>query len=173
MSVFRSQPLEGDWPCLWLDPMEIRKPTIPAKWLGPSRKSEGGENRNFRLKSPRKICAGKALPFFAVGAKIKIIGRLLRGRPASSNRIGGVQIFHHTVGHYPAKAQRCHLEPFMEFDRTAKKHLYGIPAFFKNGGMSNGPLEAVNGTIHVAPSSFPICDAEQAIVGVIRFVVHI
>ena len=47
-------------------------------------------------------------------------------------------------------AQRCRLEPFVELGRTVKKHLEGILAIFESGGMSNGPLEAVNSLIRVA-----------------------
>ena len=48
-------------------------------------------------------------------------------------------------------ARRCRPEPFAELGRTVKKHPDGILAIFESGGMSNGPLEAVNGLIHVAP----------------------
>ena len=47
-------------------------------------------------------------------------------------------------------AQRCRLEEFVELGRTVRKHKEGILAIFESGGMSNGPLEAVNGLIHVA-----------------------
>ena len=49
-----------------------------------------------------------------------------------------------------AWAQRSRLESFVELGRTVKKHLEGILAIFESGGMSNGPLEAINGLIHVA-----------------------
>lgn len=48
-------------------------------------------------------------------------------------------------------AQCCRLEPCVEFGRTVKKHLEGILAIFNSGGMSNGPLEAVNSLIRIAP----------------------
>ena len=46
--------------------------------------------------------------------------------------------------------RRCRLEPFVELGRTARRHLDGILAIFESGGMSNGPLEAVNGLIKIA-----------------------
>ena len=54
------------------------------------------------------------------------------------------------LGKWLAWAQRSRLEAFVELGRTVKKHLDGILAIFESGGMSNGPLEAINGLIHVA-----------------------
>ena len=48
-----------------------------------------------------------------------------------------------------AWAQRCRLESFVDLGRTVKKRKEGILAIFESG-LSNGPLEAVNGLIHVA-----------------------
>ena len=51
---------------------------------------------------------------------------------------------------WPAWGRRSRLEAFVELGRTVKRHLEGILAIFESGGMSNGPLEAINGLIHVA-----------------------
>ena len=47
-------------------------------------------------------------------------------------------------------AQRNRLEEFVKLGRMTKKHEEGIVAIFEHQGVTNGPMEAINGKVQQA-----------------------